>query len=316
MHSCSHGLLVSRAARSSNLLGLALAQHCQSHMGSLLAAHEHSTEGGAHPRRTINLSQLHACQNHPRYDLASVLHNAVLCCVHVQSTHSWDVRHHAHGSQALHTCSTHGAIMPTRGHHNLGLNNVGVHAALQAVVQGHKSPVCHYTSDVLATWHIGVRLHNQILSSCGVEQLDIGSLQNLRQQSAGELGCMLDHHVISLILVGHIQVVKQSMGRLTHNHATEQLATQPGTTTRSHTSFNDGDLHIRGNPGELVGARQASRASSHDDHVRLGILVQVCEVSAGHGAGHLRDKCSWSLKAVVFDSWTHTIVNGQIRSTN
>ena len=40
--------------------------------------------------------------------------------------------------------------------------------------------------------------------------------------------------------------------------------------------------------GQLVCAGETGRASTDDDDVSLGILVQVLEVAAGHGAAHLQ----------------------------
>ena len=40
--------------------------------------------------------------------------------------------------------------------------------------------------------------------------------------------------------------------------------------------------------GQLVCAGETGRASTDDDDVGLGILVQVLEVAAGHGAAHLQ----------------------------
>jgi len=54
--SSSHGLLVSRGVAASGcLLGLTLAQHSQGDMGSLLATHQHGSEGWAHTGGAVQL---------------------------------------------------------------------------------------------------------------------------------------------------------------------------------------------------------------------------------------------------------------------
>lgn len=44
--------------------------------------------------------------------------------------------------------------------------------------------------------------------------------KDLGQQSGGEQGCMLDDYVVTLILVGHIQLIQQVVGGLAHLHGT------------------------------------------------------------------------------------------------
>lgn len=63
------------------------------------------------------------------------------------------------------------------GDQDLGLNHVGVHAHLCVVVQGDQSPVGDCTSHVASTdW---VLTDNQVLTGCGVEKLDVRSLQDM-----------------------------------------------------------------------------------------------------------------------------------------
>lgn len=52
-----------------------------------------------------------------------------------------------------------------------------------------------------------------------------------------------------------------------------------------------GHLHVRV-LGQLVGAGETSRAGADDDHIALRVLVQVLEVTAGHGAADLQKKNS------------------------
>ncbi len=55
--------------------------------------------------------------------------------------------------------------------------------------------------------------------------------------------------------------------------------------------FDDGHPNV-GVLGQLVRARQARRPSTDDDHINLGVVVQVLEVAGGHGArdGGLTDR--------------------------
>ena len=67
-------------------------------------------------------------------------------------------------------------------------------------------------------------------------------LQDLGQEGGGELGGVLDNHVVTLVLVGHVEPVQQGLGGLAHDHGAEQLATQPGSTTRGNAGLDDGNL--------------------------------------------------------------------------
>ena len=68
-----------------------------------------------------------------------------------------------------------GPSWPVEGDDDLGLDDVGVHAHLRVVVEGHQGPVGDSTTHVTAT-HI-VLTHNKVLHCGGVEELDIGGLQ-------------------------------------------------------------------------------------------------------------------------------------------
>lgn len=65
--------------------------------------------------------------------------------------------------------------MACGGDQHLGLNNIGVHAHLGVVVQGHQGPVGDSTPHVAPTDRVFP--HNQVLTRSGVEELDIGSLR-------------------------------------------------------------------------------------------------------------------------------------------
>ena len=64
---CQGGSLA--ASSGSGGGSLALLQHVEGDMGSLLARDEHGTEGGAHAGGAVNLRELHASQDQARDDL-------------------------------------------------------------------------------------------------------------------------------------------------------------------------------------------------------------------------------------------------------
>lgn len=57
--------------------------------------------------------------------------------------------------------------------------------------------------------------------------------------------------------------------------------------TRSHVGLDDGNLEIRTSLAQHVGGAQAAGARANDDNVTLRVLIQIMEVTAGHGAGDL-----------------------------
>ena len=64
--------------------------------------------------------------------------------------------------------------MASGGHQHLGLDDVRVHAHLCVMVQGYQSPVGDGTTHIPpADW---VLTHDQVLTCCSIEELDIGSL--------------------------------------------------------------------------------------------------------------------------------------------
>ena len=76
------------------------------------------------------------------------------------------------------TRSAHWAIVASGGHHDLGLNDIGVHAHLRVMVQRHQCPVGDSARHIARAG--GVCLHDQVLHSCCIEQLDIGCLHTVQ----------------------------------------------------------------------------------------------------------------------------------------
>jgi hypothetical protein len=99
---------------------------------------------------------------------------------------------------------------------------------------------------------------------------------------------MLHNNEISLIFKRDTEVNQECISRLAHNHCAEELATEPSSTTWRDGSFNDGNLEIRTSFAEHVGSAQTAGSSTNDDDVGLGVSVEVLEVAASHGTGHLR----------------------------
>ena len=101
---------------------------------------------------------------------------------------------------------------------------------------------------------------------------------------------MLDGDIVRVlagILIRHADLPQESVGGLAHDHGGEELAAEPGTTTRGNIGLNDGDLQVRTGLGQAVGSRETAATSTDDDNVALGVLVEVSEVAAGHLAGDL-----------------------------
>ena len=99
---------------------------------------------------------------------------------------------------------------------------------------------------------------------------------------------MLDNNEIALVLVRDANLVQEELGRLAHDHGTEELATEPGATTRRNASLDNGNLEVGALGCERECSREATRASTDNDNVRLSVSVKVTEVAAGHGTRDLR----------------------------
>lgn len=95
---------------------------------------------------------------------------------------------------------------------------------------------------------------------------------------------MLHHHIRSLGLVRHADLIEELVGRLAHDHGGKELSTEPGAPARGHARLNDGDLELGPRLGQAVGAAQAAAASADDDNVALSVFVHVLEVAARHSA--------------------------------
>lgn len=129
--------------------------------------------------------------------------------------------------------------MTSRRDNNLGLNHVRVHARLSIVVQSNQSPVGDDTSNTTV-------LDDEILSSEGVEQLDVGAHEELREDGGGEEGGVLDDDVVLVAIVEwDANFGKEVLSGLTDNHGREELTAQPGASTGGDALLNDGDLNIR-----------------------------------------------------------------------
>jgi len=173
------------------------------------------------------------------------------------------------------------------------------------MVHADERPVGHDTGD--ARFAVLARAGDQVLHGGRVEELDVGEEQHLGQQGRGEERGVLDDDVVGVgrvLLVRDAQVVQEMLRGPAHDHGGEELAAEPGTTafssqsesteilggcppTRSDIGLDDGDLQVRTRLGQHVGGAETAGAGADDDDVALGVLVQVVEVAAGHGARDL-----------------------------
>mmetsp|Transcript_10093 Transcript_10093/g.19354 ORF Transcript_10093/g.19354 Transcript_10093/m.19354 type:complete len:204 (+) Transcript_10093:690-1301(+) len=170
--------------------------------------------------------------------------------------------------------------MATGANVDLAFHNLRVHAALGVVVQRHKGPVRHGTSNASF-------FEDKIFRSRCVEELDVVGLQHLGQHRGGEQSGMLDDHVvIRLLRVWNTDLVQELVGWLAHNHSAHELASKPCSTPRSNILFDDRNLDFRV-LRKLVGARETSGSSPRDDDIRFGEINHVLHVTAGHSSGYI-----------------------------
>jgi hypothetical protein len=173
------------------------------------------------------------------------------------------------------------------------------------VVHRNESPVGDNTSDADCVGVARCRgwAGDEVLDSCGVEQLDVGELQDLGQQGRCKESGMLNDDKVTFILVRHTNLVQEELCRLAHDHGAEELTTEPGTTTGGNASFDNGNLEVGTLGGECVSGRKTARTRTDDDDVRLRVGVKILEVAAGHGTRHLRlaDRGEGELLPVVLE---------------
>ncbi|GAO45759.1 hypothetical protein G7K_0011-t1 [Saitoella complicata NRRL Y-17804] len=262
-------------------------QLLEGNIGTTDTRQEHGTEGGSHAVSTVNLGQLHTTDDESRDDLTDTLDDRVLSGTHVQTAHTTELTlvlgKSVHGLQTLNTESTERSVVTSGRDNDRSRDGVGVHAGLVVVVEGDEGPVgdtSGNTETLLGT------AGDQVLNSGSVEQLDVGELQDLGQEGRGQQGSVLDDNVVTLVLVRNANGVEELVGGLTADHGREQLTTQPGTATGSDTCLNDSDLQVRATRSESEGSGETAGTGTDDDDVRLGVVVHVAEVAAGHGAGN------------------------------
>lgn len=121
-------------------------------------------------------------------------------------------------------------------------------------------------------------------------ELHVRELEDLRKDGRGEERGVLDHDVVgifAIVLVRDADLTKEGIGRLAHDHGGKELATEPSATAGRNASLNDSDLEIRTLLGQAVSGGETAAAGADDDNVALGVLVQVGEVTTGHGARDL-----------------------------
>jgi hypothetical protein len=231
-----------------------------------------------HPGCAVDLSDLHAGDDHARHDLTGEPDDLVLGGVHVERLHPRHGLDHADVLEPLDAGGAEGPVVPAGADHDLGLHHVGVHARLRVVVHGHERPVGDHAADAAL-------LHDEVLHGHGVEELHVGAGQQPAHDGGGEERGVLDHHVVLRLVVRDAQLVEEQVGRLAHHHGGEQLPAQPRAAAGGHGLLHDGDAD-GGVLGELVRAGQARGPRADDHHVGVGVGDHVGHVAAGHLAGH------------------------------
>lgn len=101
------------------------------------------------------------------------------------------------------------------------------------MVHGHQSPVGNNTCN--SEISVLVLAGDKVLDGGGIEELDVGELQDLGKKSGCEQGSVLDNDVVVLLLVGNSNVVEELLGRSrcrgSHHHCREELSSKPGSST-------------------------------------------------------------------------------------
>ena len=92
---------------------------------------------------------------------------------------------------------------------------------------------------------------------------------------------------LTLVLVLDLELVQQVVRRLAHDHGGEELPAKPRAAAGRDALLDDRHLDLRV-LGQLVRAREAGRPRADDDHVALGVVVEVFEVARRHRARHGR----------------------------
>lgn len=151
------------------------------------------------------------------------------------------------------------------------------------VVHGDQGPVGDDTSNAHSIGVLlgGSRAGDQVLDGGSVEELDVGELEHLAQESGCKQRSVLDGDPVTIVLVRDAQLVEEELSRLAHDHGAEELATEPRATTRSDASFDDGDLEVRTLGCEHESSGETTRSGTNNDNVRLGVGVEVLEVASG-----------------------------------
>ena len=197
--------------------------------------------------------------------------------------------------------------MPGGGNDDGSVDGVGIHARLIVVVHSNEGPVRDDTGNADVT--VGHLAGDEILNGGGVEELDVGKGEDFGQRGGSEEGLgfhivsrmstsmdlretstysMLHNDEIPLVLERNPQIVEKSLGRLPHDHGTEELATEPSPAAGRHGSLDDGNLEVGTCLCKHVSCAQTTRSGTNDHDVGFGVVVEVLEITTGHGTRDLR----------------------------
>ena len=78
---------------------------------------------------------------------------------------------------------------------------------------------------------------------------------------------MLHDDEVFFVLERDTEIGQKRIGRLSHDHGAEELATKPSSASRRDGCFNDSNLEIRTSLPEHVGSAQTARSSPDNDNV-------------------------------------------------
>lgn len=174
-----------------------------------------------------------------------------------------------------------------------GIDRIRIHTRLIVVVHGDQCPVRHDARQTDPA--VIVDTSDEILDGRGIEQLDIRKLEDFGQEGGGEQGRVLHDHearMLTIIFVRDAKFSKESVGGLSHDHRTEELAPQPGASAWCNTSLDDGNFQVWTGFGENEGGRESTTARP-DDNLRL-ISKRLGPAVGKDGEKVNRSWCCWS----------------------
>ena len=106
--------------------------------------------------------------------------------------------------------------MATAANDKRGVDGVGIHAGLGAMVEGDESPVGDNTGN--AECAIGLGTGDKVFNTGGVEELDVGEGEDFGHEGGGEEGGVLDDNEVAFVVVRDANVAEEGVGGFAHYH--------------------------------------------------------------------------------------------------